>query len=404
MKKRDVLFLCQYFYPEYISSATLPYDTVEALKKAGYTVDVLCGYPHEYINDKKIPYKESIAGVRIKRLRYLQLDRKGFIGRLINYFSFTFAMMLHLFEMAKYHTIVVYSNPPILPWIASWTKVLFKTKLIFVAYDIYPEIAVRTNTLRDNNVICKLMRHINKCVYQRADSVVALSEEMRDFIVNNRPINPDRVHVIHNWYEDKQFETNDDATNSFTELTKGRFVVSYFGNMGTAQDLETILNAMCILKDDADVCFLFAGHGNKMSMIKRTVEENKLQNVYIFDFLHGEEFQDALRISNCALVSLSQGLTGLCVPSKTYSYMMHGLPLLAIMDRGDIVSDIESGAGMWVTNGESNRLAECICLMKKDKNLLMKMRECSRKLYLEKYTKETCTQKYIQLFRNLSEM
>ena len=26
-KKKDILFLCQYFYPEYVSSATLPFDT-----------------------------------------------------------------------------------------------------------------------------------------------------------------------------------------------------------------------------------------------------------------------------------------------------------------------------------------------------------------------------------------
>ena len=33
--KKDILFLCQFFYPEYISSAQLPYDTVRALKNEG---------------------------------------------------------------------------------------------------------------------------------------------------------------------------------------------------------------------------------------------------------------------------------------------------------------------------------------------------------------------------------
>ena len=58
--------------------------------------------------------------------------------------------------------VVVYSNPPILPWIASWAKSLFGTKLVFVSYDLYPEVATVTNTLREGSVICRLMNHINK--------------------------------------------------------------------------------------------------------------------------------------------------------------------------------------------------------------------------------------------------
>ena len=181
MKKKDILFLCQFFYPEYISSATLPYDTACALKKAGYTVDALCGYPREYAQDTDVPLKEEADGIHIHRLKYLQLDRKGFLSRLVNYFSFTFLVFLHIFKMAKYKAVVVYSNPPILPWVASWAKVLFGTKLVFVAYDLYPEVATRTGTLREGNIICRLMDHINKCVFRRADAVVALSSEMREY-------------------------------------------------------------------------------------------------------------------------------------------------------------------------------------------------------------------------------
>ena len=117
--KKDILFLCQFFYPEYVSSATLPYDTALALKKAGFSVDALCGYPKEYATEDKIPKKEIVDGMHIHRLKYLQLGRKGFVSRLINYFSFTLMVMLHLLKMARYKAVVVYSNPPILPWVAS---------------------------------------------------------------------------------------------------------------------------------------------------------------------------------------------------------------------------------------------------------------------------------------------
>jgi len=400
-KTRDILFLCQFFYPEYISSAQLPYDTVRALKAAGFTVDALCGYPHEYLDGKDIPVKEEIDGVRIRRLKYIQTGRAGFLGRIINYFSFTFMVMLHLFSIAKYKAVVVYSNPPILPWIASWAKVLFGCRLVFVSYDLYPEVATVTNTLREGNIICRLMNHINKCVYHRADSVVALSSEMKDFIQKHRTVVPEKVTVIPNWYQDKGECERNLENNRFRETAAGRFVVSYFGNMGTMQDMDTILGAIRELKDDPDVCFLFAGHGNKMEKLKEIVREEDISNITVIDFLHGKDFRDALAISDCAFVSLEKGATGLCVPSKTYSYMMQGIPLLAIMDEGDIVRDIEKGAGLWVRNGESQKLADAIRMLRADPEKQKIMRQTCRRIYLEKYTTDICTQKYVTLFRYL---
>ena len=400
-KKKDILFLCQFFYPEYISSAQMPYDTVLALKDAGFSVGALCGYPHEYLDGADIPTREDVNGVHIHRLKYIQMDRSGFLGRIVNYFSFTFMVLLHILEIAQYNAVVVYSNPPILPWIASWAKALFGTKLIFVSYDLYPEVATVTHTLREGNMICRLMDHINQCVYRRADHIVALSSEMKEYILQHRPVTEDKVTVIPNWYEDKGEQPRNLETNRFRDVVKGRFVVSYFGNMGTMQDMATILGAIRMLKQDETVFFLFAGHGNKMEKLKQIVSEEAIRNIKICEFLHGQDFQDALAISDCALVSLERGATGLCVPSKTYSYMMQGIPLLAVMDECDIVRDIESGAGMWVRNGESEKLADCIRTLRDNPERLAQMRKTCRELYLENYTTEISTKKYVTLFRSL---
>ena len=400
-KKKDILFLCQFFYPEYISSAQLPYDTVLALKDAGFSVGALCGYPHEYLDGADIPTREDVNGVHIHRLKYIQMDRSGFLGRIVNYFSFTFMVLLHLFEIAQYKAVVVYSNPPILPWIASWAKALFGTKLIFVSYDLYPEVATVTHTLREGNMICRLMDHINQCVYRRADHIVALSSEMKEYLLQHRPVTEDKVTVIPIWYEDKGEQPRNLETNRFRDVVKGRFVVSYFGNMGTMQDKATIQGAIRMLKQDETVFFLFAGHGNKMEKLKQIVSEEAIRNIKICEFLHGQDFQDALAISDCALVSLERGATGLCVPSKTYSYMMQGIPLLAVMDECDIVRDIESGAGMWVRNGESEKLADCIRTLRDNPERLAQMRKTCRELYLENYTTEISTKKYVTLFRSL---
>ena len=84
--KRDILFLCQFFYPEYNSSATLPFDTARYLAQSGYSVGALCGYPREYNTSGKVPVRETKDGVSIRRLHYMQLNRRSKLGRLINYY------------------------------------------------------------------------------------------------------------------------------------------------------------------------------------------------------------------------------------------------------------------------------------------------------------------------------
>lgn len=408
-KKKDVLFLCQYFYPEYVSSATLPYETALSLRNSGLTVGALCGYPKEYNLADKVPPRETHENIEIKRLKYIQLKRSNFIGRLINYFSFTLAVTLRFMELKRYKTIIVYSNPPVLPFIAALANKFFKTKVIFVSYDIYPEIAHITNTISQDSIISRMMRLINKSIFKRVNTVVALSNEMKTYLLEHRPaLSQEQVEVIPNWYEDKGLTKSKVNSKNplFSSIKRdGNLVVSYFGNMGIAQDLDTIVDAIRQLKNDTNVQFVFAGHGNKIELLKDIVKKEKLSNVSVFDFLHGQDFQDALNISDCFIVSLADGLTGLAVPSKTYSYMMASKPVLAIIGKdSDIARDlIDNNAGYAMQVGESLKLVSAIEELRDDKKKREYMGNNCRNVFLDKYTKDLCTQQYVKMLNKILE-
>ena len=245
------------------------------------------------------------------------------------------------------------------------------------------------------------MNMINQSVYKQASAVVALSSEMKNYIVKNRNIEADRIHVIPNWYKDECGAHGEDGENAFSHLTKDRFTVGYFGNMGIAQDMEPIKEAIRYYRDDPDICFLLSGHGSKHTEIKKMIADEKIENAYLYGFLKGREYLDALRISDCAVVSLEKGLTGLCVPSKTYGYMMQGLPIVAIMDESDIVSDTKKGAGYSVSDNSADGLIAVIDKMKKNPSDPRSRGQISRQLYLENYTPEICLEKYVQLLKEI---
>ena len=400
-KKKDILFLLQFFYPEYISSATLPFDTASRLADEGFSVDVLCGYPHEYTEEVKIPRKETVNNVNIRRVRYLQLDRKKAIGRIINYLSLTISMFFRLFRMRKYKTIIVYSNPPILPFVAAIARKLFKCRLIFVAYDLYPEIALRTNSLSKDGIVTKLMNFINKKVYKNSSAVVTLSSEMKEYIIANRNIDPKKVHVIPNWFKDEYQSEENCKENTFASVVNGRFTVGYFGNMGVAQDMEPIKEAIKHYKDDPGVCFLLSGHGSKYLDIANLIADENINNAYLYGFLHAQDYLDALHSSDCAVVSLEKGLTGLCVPSKTYGCMMQGLPIVAIMDESDVVRDVKKGAGYHIEGNSPSRLIEVIAEAKSNLDNCRMRGMVSRSIYSEIYTPDTCLEKYVRLVNDV---
>ena len=252
------------------------------------------------------------------------------------------------------------------------------------------------------------MEKLNKVIFKNISKVVALSNEMKDYLINSREgLSNDNVEVIPNWYEsDVAYNKNNAKNNTiFKDIIQNEpLIISYFGNMGIAQDMETILDTIRKLKDNKNVHFLFAGHGNKMDTLKQKLTEEKIDNTTIFDFLHGQDFSDALAVSDAFIVSLESSLNGLCVPSKTYSYMSAGKPILAIMNpQCDISIDLANyNAGFTVETGQSEALVNHIITLGNEE-IAKEMGNNCRVLFLKKFTKDICTNKYVDLINQVLE-
>ncbi|WP_164130669.1 glycosyltransferase family 4 protein [Sharpea azabuensis] len=400
-KSNDVIFLCQYFYPEYNSSATLPWDTAQYLASHGLKVASLCGYPKEYVHEKKISNEEVIKNVNIKRVHYIQLKRSKKIGRLIDFLSFMISILIHLKEIGKSKMVIVYSNPPILPLAAVLAKKIYKTKVVFVSYDVYPDVAFASNSISRNGKIAAAMNHINKKVFYYSDSVVALTEEMKGYLIGHRKqLKKDRVYVIPNWACEKKTQRKGLWFKKFG-FPEGAFIVSYFGNLGVCQDIDTFLQAINLLKNSDDIYFLIAGHGSKKEKFSKEVE--KFPNVKVFDYLTGSDFEEALSISSCGVVSLEPGLRGMCAPSKYYSYLQCGCAVVGIVEKESYLSEEikEKNIGFTVSNGESALLAQKIKNLKNDTKCLKEMSDNSSSLYQSVYSKQMAMHKYEKLVKAL---
>ena len=199
--KRDILFLCQFFYPEYNSSATLPFDTASYLAQNGYSVGALCGYPREYNTSGEVPVRETKDGVSIHRLHYMQLSRHSRLGRLINYFFFLHSRSCSIFSKLRTTkrslSIRIHRYFLLLQF---WPIDSLKRKsslcpTMFIRKSLMP-----SGSLREGSTVSSVMQRINRSLFQRAESVVALTDEMREYLLDHRPeLSANRVVTISNW-------------------------------------------------------------------------------------------------------------------------------------------------------------------------------------------------------------
>ena len=250
------------------------------------------------------------------------------------------------------------------------------------------------------------MKFINKSLYKNVSHVISLTDEMKQFLLDNRhTLTSDRITTIANWAHEKKLMPDREAYERFG-YREGQFVVSYFGNMGTCQDMDTLIHAAEILKDDDRVKFLIVGHGNKKEKVKSDILNKGLKNVQQLDFLHGKDFEQAVAISSCCVVSLEKGLKGTCAPSKYYSYLQGGHAVLGVVEKDSyLAKEInEEHIGFAVEVGDKDSLKDAILQMVEHRDETIKMGEKALWLYNNKYDYDIAMRTYKNMFSSVLDM
>jgi glycosyltransferase involved in cell wall biosynthesis len=313
-----------------------------------------------------------------------------------------------LSSLRKYNYIYVYSNPPLLPYIAYLANKLYGVKIIYILYDIYPEMALYTNTINEKSLIYKVMLYINKKVYERLTALVVISEDMKSFILNNRDIQALKVHVIENWYHKIDIENNlaNNAIDKFEKLKKDdRFKLAYTGNLGVAQDSDLIIEFIRRNQNSDKISFIISGHGSKMEDLKHLNNYLSFDNLYLFDYLHEKEFEKLLVLSDAFLLSLKKELSGLAAPSKIYTYLSAGKPIVAIIDNNSYLAKFITNENIGLI-GDINNHSGLINQIINLKNNYLKYTEICKnaiELFNKFYETNIATDKYIKLMEDVEE-
>jgi len=244
---------------------------------------------------------------------------------------------------------VLAMSPPLTLGLTGWFTKLFRGgMLVFNIQDIFPDAAAQTGAIT-NKQILRAARWLERASYERSDAVVLLSEDLKQNVAAKLSTKfHNRLHVIPNFVDTSAIVPGDRMTSYRRELgIDDRVIVLYAGNVGFSQSLELVLAAA---RSMPHIAFVINGDGAARKSLQDEVNATDIDNVYFADYQPIERLSEVLASGDIHVVPLKTGLASVSVPSKMYSILSAGRPVVAAIDAGTEIPRTlaESGAGIAV--------------------------------------------------------
>ena len=383
---KHIVLIHRYFSPDTPPYASLLRDLAEHLGRGGNQVTVLTCQP-SYTRSivRRAARSEQLSpGVTVVRWPVLS-DRSSMLLKAVNLLWFCVRLITHVPRMGHVDVVMAASTPPIaVAHVAGWLARRKGAAFVYHKQDIYPEVALRPGSTP--GAVARFLRSIDGRTDRSATKVVVLSRDMAA-TTRQRGARSDQIAVINNfdpWRLDGM-RLDGPAVRSGGELQ-----VVFAGNLGRFQNLETLFEAMVDLRDDT-IRFHFFGEGALKGRLTDLVREKGLGRVVVHGYEEPGRLATFLSCSaDLGVVSLAPGVIRAAYPSKTMSYLRHGVPLLALVDADSELAATVRRAGVGCQIDPAN-LAELVGTLRhlvKDRSQLDSARERAQRLYVDEFDRD----------------
>lgn len=407
MRPIRTLVITPQYAPDLGPSAPIYTDLCEDLQRMGCDVTVVTGFPNyagsdlNYSPARGFFEEEMLNGVRILRSYVYRVPKSSLWQRLLYYASFNLFATIAASRTGK-PDIVLADAPTLwsgLPLLA--TAILPRIPFIYVVHDIYPDVMQRLGIV-NNLPILNFIGRVEAYFYRRSVCVSVLSPGFENNLLK-KGVSRAKIAVIPVCV-DVDFIRPLPRENPVREAwgLGEKFVVLYAGNIGLSQGLDTTLKAARLLSGYPEIVFALAGEGATKGLLQQAAREDGLENVKFFSFLPRSEVPFIYASADVSLVSLKRDIVVESVPSKTYTIMASGRPVVATIHPDSEVGRLlaQSQCGLCVPPGDADALAQAILRLYEDPSLRAQMGQCGRDHVVQHYSRQVAAKQYYELIRH----
>jgi len=347
----------QYYWPGVEATAQLLTELCEALVE-DMDVTVVTGVLH---NHEEEPRRLVHNGVEVVRVRSTSFERSKLFARGANYLTYLSNALLEGLRSSRPDVILCMTDPPIVADVALLVARRFRVPLVVISQDVFPEIAVQVKRL-ENPIVVRALRALVSLYLRRADRIVAIGETMR-LRLQEKGAPPESVHVIPNWVDTQRLAPRDRMNHWARGMgLSERFVVMHSGNVGHAQDLDSLVRAATFLRDLDDLSILIIGTGARHAELVALSEQLEVDQVSFLYYQSRGVLPQSLSAADVHVVGLAPGLAGYVVPSRLYGILAVARPVIVAADPDSETAHVVEriGCGIVVPPGRPELLARAI--------------------------------------------
>ena len=412
----NILLINNYWIPEIGAASHLYFYLAKSLRKKGHNVFVLTGIPRynvdkatydRYFKKGKM-FIEEQEGIKVIRCRLPFVERNKKIRRGLELFQISSKLFKcgakSLFN-EKIDVSLVYSPPLTLYKTAENLRENLGIPYILNVQDLFPQYAITLGVM-NNKLVVNYFKKMEQKAYKSANLITVHSEKNAEFVekvLNEKKIS-DKIEVVENWIDENQVKPGP-KSNEFSKKYGifDKFVVSFAGTLGYAQDIEVILNAAEMTKHKSDIIYVIVGDGTKKEKAQKIISSKNLRNVLMLPTVPREVYPLVLNSSDISLATLRKEIETPVVPSKILSIMSAGIPVVATMNlNGDAPVLIKKAkAGFVFQAGEAKSMAEAILKLYEDKKLREDFGNNGRRYIEEHLSAKIAAEKYEKLFEKV---
>ncbi len=376
----NILVVCQYYTPEPFRI----HDVCEELVARGHEVTVVTGTPNYPMGEVYPGYEdgkradEVIGGVKVHRVKCAP-RKTGTLNRLRNYFSFASASKKYIKKLGGQFDVVFVNQ--LSPVMMAEAGIAYKKKhgkrMVLYCLDLWPE-SLCVGGVKSSSLIYKIFRVISKKIYRAADEILITSRSFRSYLKDNFNIEDGKMRYLPQ-YAEAQF------LSLAPKKQEGKFHLLFAGNLGTAQSLDTVVEAARILKGE-DVVFDLVGDGKEMERLQ--VLASDLPSVVFHGRKPIEEMPTFYAQADATLLTLvNDSFISQTLPGKAQSYMAAGKPIVGAIC-GEAALVLQEAQGGYCGEAENaEQLAQNILALK-NSDCAAQLGAGNRAYYLQHFSKE----------------
>jgi colanic acid biosynthesis glycosyl transferase WcaI len=410
-----VLVLTLVFPPDGVSTAVIMGELSVDLKNAGHDVTVVTTTPH-YNRDAEaesrqqlvrtwgpLLFRSDFQGIRVL---HVGMPKKGrnVLFRLLAWTQFHLLSVIAAVALVRRVDVIFAPSPPLTIGVCAWLLgCLYRAPFIYNVQELYPDIAITLGALK-NRPLISLLLALERFVYARARVITVIAAGMQRRILG-KSVPAGKVRLIPNFVDVDDLVPLPKANPFGGRHGLDRaFVVSYAGNMGPAQGLDTILGAASLLAGTPGLVFLLVGEGVLRDQLSTTARDRGLGNVLILPHHSYDVVPQIYGASDLCIVSLAVNAGADALPSKVYRIMACARPVLACADPNSDLGGLVTRArcGTVVPPGSPEKLAQSVREAMRDPTACAEMGRAGRAHVLAHYSRVAVSAQYEALVREIT--